>query len=173
MYDQTAKGYDRLHREEQEKKLRIISDNIEVEPEDRLLDIGCGTGFASRFFNCRYFGIDPSEEMIGMAVQKHAQESSEKKDDPLGEMFRVGSAESLPFPDNRFDVVISVTAMHNFKDMDKALEEIRRVGKKGCRYAFSVLKRSVNLIRISAGIRQGFEVQKTVQEEKDLILFCR
>ena len=44
----------------------------------------------------------------------------------------VGNATELPFPDHSFDLVISITTLHNLYcyELDKALREIERVGKK-------------------------------------------
>jgi len=63
-YDETAKGYEELHGEEQRKKLRIISDYLNVKNDDKLLDVGCGPGYTSEFFNCKIMGIDPSQELL-------------------------------------------------------------------------------------------------------------
>jgi protein-L-isoaspartate(D-aspartate) O-methyltransferase len=43
----------------------------------------------------------------------------------------VGNANALPFPDNHFDLVISITTLHNLHnyDLHKALLEVERVGK--------------------------------------------
>src|SRR3989338_825386 len=100
-YSATAKGYDELHREEQLNKLRIIKENIDINKTDKLLDVGCGTGFSLNFFNCQCTGIEPSEEM--------AQDNKK---------IIIGKAENLPFPDNSFDIVISVTAIHNFDNIE-------------------------------------------------------
>ena len=45
---------------------------------------------------------------------------------------KVGSAEKLPYNDNTFDLVVSITTLHNLHayDLDIALREIVRVGKR-------------------------------------------
>ena len=44
----------------------------------------------------------------------------------------VGNAVSLPYPDKSFDLVVSINTLHNLRiyDLEKALKEIERVGKK-------------------------------------------
>lgn len=157
-YDETAEGYDELHKEEQEKKLKIICEHLKVQKDEKLLDVGCGTGFACRWFRCEYVGIDPASDMIKAAKKRGCCR------------FLVGKAEELPFADASFDIVISVTAIHNFDDVMKGLSEMRRVGKS--RYAFSVLKKSKKLGMIRRAINELFEVTKEVEEAKDIIFFC-
>lgn len=155
-YDDIAQGYDELHREEQIKKIKIIKDNLDIEKKHRLLDIGCGTGLAFEFFNCKLFGIDPSLELI--------------KKIPVGKIItKQASAERIPFPDLYFDIVISVTAIQNFEDVDRALKEIKRVAKKKAQIAISCLKKSVKLESIREKVKKYFNLLKEVEEEKDVI----
>src|SRR3989338_8427302 len=154
-YDAISKGYDELHGEEQLNKLSIIKNNIELGKGAKILDVGCGTGISSGF-DCFVAGIDPS---IGLLRQN----KNNKK--------ILGIAESLPFKANSFDYVISVTAIHNFKNIKKALEEIKRVGKKD--FVFSVLMKSGKFDYIKKMIEENFKIGKAVEEEKDMIFFCR
>ena len=87
-----------------------------------VLDVGCGTGIAAEPFARRGFtvtGADPSESMIAQA----------KKLLPNVEFVRA-SAESLPFPNERFDVLISAQAFH-WVDRAAALREAHRVLRRG------------------------------------------
>lgn len=45
---------------------------------------------------------------------------------------QVADAEKLPFPDQSFDLVVSINTLHNLpcKKLESALKEIERVGKK-------------------------------------------
>ncbi len=103
-YSHIAQGYDKLHREEQEKKLKIIKGNLKANKDDLLLDVGCGTGISSGF-GCKVIGVDPSKGMI-----KKAQKKIKAICAP---------AEKLPFEDKKFDIVIAVTAIQNFSDIKK------------------------------------------------------
>ena len=48
----------------------------------------------------------------------------------LHRKFKINSkAENLPFKDNAFNFVVSITAIHNFSNIEKSLEEINRVGR--------------------------------------------
>ncbi len=156
-YDIIAPGYDELHKEEQLKKYRLIQKNLGIGEENTLLDVGCGTGFSSEIFNCRIIGIEPSREMV-----------KKNKTSENSELFQ-GRAEHLPFKDGIFDVIICVTAIHNFENPRKALEEMKRVGKgKG---AITILKKAKKAKELRTLVQDFFNIDKVVEEDKDSILF--
>jgi len=155
-YNSTSKSYNKLHKEEQLSKIRIIKDNLKIKKKDFLLDVGCGTGIFAEEFNCIKVGIDPSIMLLKKG--KNA-------------FYIQACAENLPFKDACFDFVISVTAIHNFKDIRKGLEEIKRVSKKDI--ALSILKRSSKLDEIKKHIKELFKATKTINEDKDLIFFAK
>ena len=167
-YDGIAKGYDRLHGEEQLTKLELIGREINtdstlkdfIKPTYKLLDVGCGTGISTAFFKVKdRVGVDPSKELIKIAI----------KNCPTCE-FKVETAEKLSFKDKQFEVVISLTAIQNFDDITTGLDEIRRVGKKY--YILTFLKKSAKHSQIDTSIRLKFDVIKKIEEEKDIIYFC-
>lgn len=154
-YDETAKGYNELHGEEQIKKLNIISNEIKVTKDTKLLDVGCGTGLSARVFGCNITGIDPAEKLLEQCPFKAIK----------------AKAESLPFKDNEFDVVIAVTSIHNFDNIEKGLQEIKRVGKD--RFALTVLKKAKNAEQIIKKIREIFQITKEIDENKDKIFILK
>jgi ubiquinone/menaquinone biosynthesis C-methylase UbiE len=151
-YDAIAPGYQELYGDEQEKKLAIIKHYAKPKRTDRLLDVGCGNGLSTKIWDCIATGIDPSEKLL-----------------PKEPNFIKGEAENLPFEDNSFDYVISITAIQNFHDIEKALREIKRVGKK--RFVLSWLKKSKNSDKILAKVRELWNIQKIILEDKDIICF--
>ena len=154
-YDETAKGYNELHGEEQLKKLKIIADEIKINKETKLLDVGCGTGLSAKVFNCSITGIDPAEKLLEQCPFKAIK----------------AKAESLPFRDNEFDVVIAVTSIHNFDSIEKGLKEIKRVGKD--MFALTVLKKAKNADLIIAKIHGLFQVLREIDEGKDKIFILQ
>src|SRR3989338_10125871 len=122
-YNSIAKGYNELHGEEQKKKLAILKKFFKPKKTDKLLDVGCGTGISSEW-ECKVVGVDPAQELLKQSKTK----------------IICASAESLPFEDNEFDYVISITAIQNFKNKKEGLKEIERVGKKY--FGLTVLKKS-------------------------------
>ena len=154
-YDETARGYDELHGEEQLKKLKIIADEIKATKDTKLLDVGCGTGLSAKVFNCNITGIDPAENLLKQCSFKTIK----------------AKAESLPFKDNSFDVVIAVTSIHNFDDIEKGLKEIKRVGKD--QFALTVLKKAKNCNEIINKIKELFKIIKEIDEDKDKIFILK
>jgi len=156
-YNQISTGYEELHREEQLKKLAIVKQNLEgkINPDTTLLDVGCGTGITSDF-PCKVTGLDPAQKLL------------DKCKLPIIKV--KGVAEDLPFDDDSFDIVVSITAIQNFEDIEKGLKEIKRVGK-GI-FALSFLKKSPKRDEINDLIKSIFSVEKVIEEEKDLIYFC-
>lgn len=160
-YNSIAKGYDRLYGEEQEAKLKIIKDNLDIKITDLLLDVGCGTGISSRF-NCKVVGIDPSIELMHQGKNSSKMHRGCKK--------ILARAENLPFKSKVFDKVVSVTSMHNFDDLEKGIKEIKRVGKGD--FAFSILKKTKYFEFIEKEIKNNFSVKKNIDAKQDCIFIC-
>jgi ubiquinone/menaquinone biosynthesis C-methylase UbiE len=126
-FDERAPRYDegwlgRLHHD-------IVKRTVEVallsQPHPRrILDVGCGTGNLLRVFADRcpeaveLAGVDPAASMVEAARLA--------ADDPRV-AFAVGSAEHLPYPDHRFDVVVSTTSFDHWADQHAGLAECTRV----------------------------------------------
>ena len=156
-YNLIAKRYDELYGEEQELKNRIIKENLKIKNSDLLLDVGCGTGLLD--FNCNVIGLDPSLDLL---MQNNPLDHIENK--------IVARAENIPFKDNSFDKVISVTSMHNFDSIGKGIQEIKRVGKN--EFAFSILKKTKNFDLIEKEIKNNFNIRKIIDGKKDWIFIC-
>lgn len=90
-----------------------------------VLDVGCGKGFMLHDFkelmpNLTIAGIDISEYAIEHVIET------------VKSFLRVGNAKELPYEDNSFDLVISITTIHNLplEECKQALREIERVSRK-------------------------------------------
>lgn len=154
-YNNIAKGYDELYGEEQKKKARLILENINLNKTDLLLDVGCGTGISTESFKCIKIGIDPSEELIKQAIKRIPA--------------IIGKGEKLPFSDNIFDLVVSLTAIHNFEDFKQGIKEMKRVCKKDGMIIITILKKSAKSEAIKKEIIKELKLIKEIDEEKDII----
>ncbi|MBI2129077.1 class I SAM-dependent methyltransferase [Candidatus Woesearchaeota archaeon] len=157
-YDSISKGYEELHGEEQLNKIKIIKKFLKVRKTDKLLDVGCGTGLTTEPWPCKRFGIDPSRKLLFKAKQKNKEIE-----------YKLAPAEKIPYPNQFFDIVISITAIQNFKDIGKGLKEIKRAGNK--RFVLSFLKKSPKKEMIDCIIKKHFKVKKVIEEDKDRIYF--
>ena len=131
--------YDRLNRwafSGRESRFREATvDLAAIAPGDAVLDVGCGTGNLTLAAahraepNGELHGIDPAPEMIQEAARKAAERQ-------LTVGFQVGLIEDLPFPDGKFDVVLSSLMLHHLpKDLKlRGVAEIHRVLKPGGRF---------------------------------------
>jgi len=159
-YDEIAQGYEELHKEEQENKINLIKQYLKLQKDEKLLDVGCGTGLTTRTWDCKRFGIDPSKKLLEKAKQKG----------PKGE-YELAPSENIPFKDNEFDIVISITAIQNFNNIEKGLNEIKRVGND--KFVLTFLKKSSKADKIASLIQQTFNISKILEEDKDFIFISR
>jgi len=85
-----------------------------IQPGQRVLDVGCGTGYFVRLISAALgpsgfaVGIDPSPAMVEYARRRAAGITTSQ--------FQAGNAEALGFPDDYFDVVVSSLVMHHLPE---------------------------------------------------------
>jgi len=109
-----------------------MADTLSVKPGQRVLDIGCGSGYIAdtvqAHTGAKIDGINVSPEQISTA-RDHAQRSGK-----LGKLldFQVASMnDRLPFEDNTFDAVYVMQAICYVHDPVALMKEVRRVLKPG------------------------------------------
>jgi ubiquinone/menaquinone biosynthesis C-methylase UbiE len=102
---------------------------MELKAGERVLDLGCGAGWATRILARlvsegpngfgQIVGLDISDEMI-----RRARAASREFDNI---MYVWGSAAKIPWEENYFDKVLSVESFYYYPDPDRALNELFRV----------------------------------------------
>ena len=115
-----GEGMEKGHRPVGEQAI----ERMQLTSVSRVLDVGCGSGWATRLMaaravNGRVVGIDISDEMIALARSESSAFSNID--------FRVASAEGLPFADNEFTHVFSMESLYYYESISAALTEIYRV----------------------------------------------
>ena len=118
------------------------ADLARIQPGEKVLDVGCGTGTLAIEVQQRVgatgrvFGVDPGTRQIARARSKAARRN-------LPIEFQIGVIEHLEFPDQTFDVVLNTLMMHHLPDELKrqGLSEIARVLKPGGRLIIADFER--------------------------------
>lgn len=105
-----------------------------ITAETSVLDVGAGVGGPARLLaatcGCRVTGVDLSEAFVDAA-----RYLTERTGQSGWVSFEVGSALALPFDDGAFDVALLQHVAMNISDRARLYREIRRVLKKGGRFA--------------------------------------
>lgn len=96
-----------------------------LKPGNRVLDVGCGKGFLLYELSQALPGL----EVRGLEISEYARTHAKPE---IKERIDLGHARKLPYADGEFDLVLSINTLHNLEcfDLDSALREIQRVGKK-------------------------------------------
>lgn len=90
-----------------ESRRRLVDQYLPHDSGDRILDIGCGTGDLSQFFDdCKYVGYDMSEAYIASACERYGD---------AGE-FHVGRVGQGGTGDGEFDLAVAKGVLHHLDD---------------------------------------------------------
>ena len=101
---------------------------MNIQPADRILDLGCGTGWASR----RLARMASAGEVVGLDVADEMLHRAEEASSDFNNIRYVwGSAENIPALDSLFTKVLSVESFYYYADQNKALRELKRVMAPG------------------------------------------
>jgi SAM-dependent methyltransferase len=102
--------------------------HMRVPADARVLDVGCGSGWATRLLaesavNGRVTGIDISDEMVRLARESSLLLPNVE--------YQTASAEQLPFADGEFTHAFSMESLYYYANLGTALKEIHRVLQPG------------------------------------------
>jgi SAM-dependent methyltransferase len=111
-----------------ERRVKMLTKYIN--PDDNVLEIGCGTGYFSKELtktNASITSIDISPNLLEIAKKEVIDKNIK---------FKIENAYSLSFSDESFDIIVGSSVLHHL-DIDKALSEFYRVVKKGKTICFT------------------------------------
>lgn len=101
-----------------------IAEHYQLKAGQKVLDVGCG--MAHLLYELTQ--VVPGLCVKGIEISQYALEHA--KEEIRGNL-QYGKAQEIPFDDHEFDLVLSLTTLHNLKvfDLKKAVQEIERVSK--------------------------------------------
>lgn len=102
---------------------QAMIDAYGLKPGARILDVGCGKAYL--LYELAQLGMD----VHGFDISRHGL--ADAKEEIRDTLFLHRAQDAYPFKDGEFDLVISITTLHNLElfDLKTALREIERVGK--------------------------------------------
>lgn len=114
-----------------------------VRPGDRVVDVGCGTGYFTRMMakevgpDGSAVGVDPSRDALTRARHSNRLDNCS---------FTEGQAEALDLPDGSFDVVVTSLMVHHLPEeaRPRAIGEMFRVLRPGGRVLVADFRPPVN-----------------------------
>ena len=122
IYDIQSAFYDKVASPISLRRQRKAIEGMNIQPGQRVLDIGVGTGLSLGFYpnNCRVVGFDLSEGMLRKAAKKVREEAWEH----IGLV--IGDAMRPAFPDECFDHVM---VSHVITVVSDPIRLLRMVGR--------------------------------------------
>ena len=126
-FDRRADGYERgLDSGWLARMQREALGALELKPDDRFLDVGCGPGATVRQTASLVdlgIGVDLAPRMIARAAALAGN----------GARFCVADSERLPFGSGTFSALLCSTSFHHYPDPQQAVREMARVIRPGGR----------------------------------------
>lgn len=128
-YDAEAVHYDRRWRAYIDATIDAVSQALDLDGSERLLDAPCGTGALESWLRVKrptvqVVGVDASTSMISLAKEKHADAEC---------TWLKADVHHMPLDSRSFDVVVCANSFHCFDRPREVLAEFRRVLKPGGR----------------------------------------
>jgi ubiquinone/menaquinone biosynthesis C-methylase UbiE len=113
-------------------------ERLDIQPEDRVLDIGFGGGVTIEKMlkiidTGKIYGVDFSDVMVKQARQKFKQAIDSGKVSIV-----CADVQKLPFEDDIFDKICTVNTIYFWSDIIASLREIKRVLKSGGRLVVGI-----------------------------------
>jgi len=113
-----------------------IVERCGIDRDTYVLEVGCGAGatacYLAKEHGCRVMSVDLREAMVDLANERAEREGVRDL-----VQFRVADAQSLPFDDDTFDVVLCESVVTFVEDKQRVIDEFARVTRPGGRVALN------------------------------------
>jgi ubiquinone/menaquinone biosynthesis C-methylase UbiE len=103
---------------------RSLIKHYKLNNQSKILDVGCAKGFL--MYDLGHYL--PKAEIKGVDISSYCKKNAIST---VKQNIKICSCSKLPFKNNYFDLVVSISTIHNLKksQIKKSLKEITRVGK--------------------------------------------
>lgn len=150
--------------------MRLL-DTIHLQPNLKVLDIGCGMGFplvevAERLGpSCKVYGIDPwkrAVERVRLKLKTYAITNVEVS---------THAAEAMPFDDEYFDLLVSNNGINNVQDVEQSFSECSRVSRPGTQFVltFNLPESMIEFYQAFRSVLQRHGLRDSVVKMQDHI----
>lgn len=176
-YNSSSFFYDKRYRAIQEEKYEIVLNNY-IGNEKLILDMGCGTGLLfehiiklileREVIRINYVALDISWNML-LEFKSKIFNLKKRRFSPN---LILADIECLPFRENIFFSIFSLTSFQNLPHIHKGLHELFRVSKNKAEFKFSILKKNLELELLLEILRPIIKDLKVIKEEnlEDIIV---
>jgi demethylmenaquinone methyltransferase/2-methoxy-6-polyprenyl-1,4-benzoquinol methylase len=151
------------------EKVQYISELLDIRGNDKILDVGTGTGIMIPFYerylvNGSVVAVDHSEKMIEVARSKYP----EKKHPMIS--YLVSDVYELKY-DSDFDLVVCYSCFPHFANQPLALKILSKALKKGGRLAVahSDSAKKINGIHMDSGAEIGNDFLPSMESLKQMM----
>lgn len=135
-YDLTAHIYDMRYREEQTKKIKAAIENISIDKESSVLDLGCGTGLLFDYV------ADKAKIVVGLDISRKILFQAEEPAKKFSNVHLLkADAENIPLKETFFSHIFAITLIQNTPNLFETLNEIKRVTKENSIIVVTGLKK--------------------------------
>ena len=169
-YNSSAHFYDRRYKQIQSGKYKLILNNQYLNGK-MILDVGCGTGLLFEYISnlkkdenrvkYKYVAIDISWNMLLEFKSKIINYKPKNNLELI-----LGDIENLPFRENVFHTIFSLTSFQNLPNINRGIEESYRVCINYGDFNFSILSKKLNLDALLNLLKPLSKEIKTINKDE-------
>ena len=169
-YNQIARVYDIQYAGEQKTKIEATLENVSLNKNDFVLDVGCGTGLLFPYI------ADKVQLLAGIDISRKLLEKAKSRREYYPNThILLADSDHLPFQNQVFHKTIAITLLQNIPKPITTLQEIRRVSRNHATIAVTGLKKEFTLETFTTALKDAaLEIfnLKTDNGLKDYVAAC-